>query len=45
MKLSLRMGSSLVWLVTAAVFAVAPWLFPGGFALTLLTQIDRKSVV
>jgi branched-chain amino acid transport system permease protein len=33
------MGSSLVWLVTAAVFAVAPWLFPGGFALTLLTQM------
>ena len=39
MKLSLRMGSSLVWVVTAAVFVVAPWLFPGGFALTLLTQM------
>ncbi len=39
MKLSLRMGGWLVWIVTASVMLVAPWLFPGGFALTLLTQM------
>ena len=27
------------WLLLAAVFLAAPWLFPGSFALTLLTQM------
>jgi branched-chain amino acid transport system permease protein len=39
MNLSLRMGGWMVWAVTAAIMLVAPWLFPGGFALTLLTQM------
>ncbi len=39
MKLSLRMGGWLVWAVTAIVMLGAPWVFPGGFALTLLTQM------
>jgi branched-chain amino acid transport system permease protein len=38
-NLSLRMGGWPVWIVTAIVMLVAPWLFPGGFALTLLTQM------
>jgi branched-chain amino acid transport system permease protein len=28
-----------VWLVLAIAFLAAPWIFPGGFALTLLTQM------
>lgn len=44
MRLSLRMGSSLVWVVTAIVFLVAPWLFPGGFGLTLLTQMGTLAI-
>jgi branched-chain amino acid transport system permease protein len=39
MNLSLRMGGKLVWVVTAIVMLAAPWVFPGGFALTLLTQM------
>jgi branched-chain amino acid transport system permease protein len=39
MNLSLRMGGWMVWAVTAAIMLVAPWIFPGGFALTLLTQM------
>ena len=39
MNLSLRMGGWMVWAVTAAIMLVVPWLFPGGFALTLLTQM------
>ena len=39
MRLALRMGSGLVWVVAALVMLAAPWLFPGGFALTLLTQM------
>ena len=27
------------WIATAVVMLAAPWLFPGGFALTLLTQM------
>jgi branched-chain amino acid transport system permease protein len=38
-NLSLRMGGWLVWLVTAVVMLGVPWVFPGGFALTLLTQM------
>ena len=32
------MGRTL-WIATAVVMLVAPWAFPGGFALTLLTQM------
>ena len=39
MKVSLRMGSSLVWVVTAAILLAAPWIFRGSFSLTLLTQM------
>jgi len=42
--LSLRMGSSLVWLVTAAILLAAPWVFPGRFALTLLTQMGTLAI-
>lgn len=44
MRLSLRMGSSLVWVVTAAILLAAPWLFPGSFALTLLTQMGTLAI-
>jgi len=44
MRLSLRMGSSLVWVVTAAILLVAPWIFPGSFALTLLTQMSTLAI-
>ena len=44
MKLSLRMGSSLVWVVTAAILLAAPWIFPGSFALTLLTQMGTLAI-
>ena len=44
MKLSLRMGSSLVWVVTASILIAAPWIFPGSFALTLLTQMSTLAV-
>lgn len=39
MNASLRMGGWLVWAVTAAAMLVAPWVFPSGFAVTLLTQM------
>jgi branched-chain amino acid transport system permease protein len=44
MKLSLRMGSSLVWVVAAALLAAAPWAFSGSFALTLLTQMGTLAI-
>ena len=44
MKFSLRMGSSLVWVVTAAVLLAAPWIFPGRFSLTLLTQMATLAI-
>ncbi|MGE5640179.1 MAG: branched-chain amino acid ABC transporter permease [Clostridia bacterium] len=44
MKLSLRMGSSLVWVVTAVILVVAPWIFRGSFALTLLTQMGTLAI-
>jgi ABC-type branched-subunit amino acid transport system permease subunit len=44
MKLSLRMGSSLVWVVTAVLLVVAPWIFAGSFALTLLTQMGTLAI-
>jgi branched-chain amino acid transport system permease protein len=44
MKLSLRMGSSLVWVVAAAILVVAPLLFRGSFALTLLTQMGTLAI-
>ncbi len=39
MSPSLRAGGWPVWAFSALVMLVAPWLFPGGFALTLLTQM------
>ena len=33
------MKPSLAWLVAAATLAAAPWVFPSGFALSLLTQM------
>jgi len=44
MKLSLRMGSSLVWVVTAAILLAAPWIFRGSFSLTLLTQMGTLAI-
>src|SRR5574341_18894 len=44
MALSLRMGSSAVWVVTAAILLAAPWIFPGSFALTLLTQMGTLAI-
>ncbi len=44
MKLSLRMGSSLVWWLTAAILLAAPWIFPGSFALTLLTEMATVTI-
>ncbi len=38
------MGSSLVWWVTAAALLAAPWIFPGSFSLTLLTQIGTFAI-
>jgi branched-chain amino acid transport system permease protein len=38
------MGSSLVWAVTAVLLVVVPWIFPGGFALTLLTQMGTLAI-
>jgi branched-chain amino acid transport system permease protein len=39
MNVSLRMGGRAVWVVTALVMLGAPWVFPSGFAVTLLTQM------
>jgi branched-chain amino acid transport system permease protein len=39
MNVSLRMGGRAVWVVTALVMLAAPWVFPSGFAITLLTQM------
>ena len=44
MNLSLRMGSSLVWVVTAAILLAAPWIFRGSFSLTLLTQMGTLAI-
>src|SRR5262245_55801169 len=44
MKLSLRMGSSLVWVVAALAMLAAPWIFPGSFSLTLLTQMGTLAI-
>lgn len=44
MNVSLRMGSSLVWVVSAVALVIAPWLFPGGFALTMLTQMGTLTI-
>ena len=41
---SLRMGSSLVWVATAVILLAAPWLFPGSFSLTLLTQMGTLAI-
>ena len=35
----LNLGRWIIWGAAALLFAVAPHLFPGGFALTLLTQM------
>ena len=38
------MRSWIVWIATAAVLIIVPWLFPQSFALTLLTQMCTFSI-
>lgn len=44
MRFSLRMGGWTVWAVTALAMLAAPWAFPSGFAVTLLTQMGALIV-
>ena len=34
----------LAWIISAVLLMAAPWIFPGGFALTLLTQMGTLTI-
>ena len=40
-----NLGRWILWSATALLFAVAPHLFPGGFALTMLTQMGTLIIL